>query len=144
MKFWSKIHLFVSAIFLGTLLGGYALAADSLSFVECEVTPAKQKIPAKPGSPLFNLHLKLRSKLESKSFAFLRVAVDTKEAGKFKTIEEKRIQKGSEVSQFNIPLYEWVPPKMSVFVLIQPKNPQPGETPLANSTKIIERPSAKQ
>lgn len=86
------------------------------------------------------LKLQIAYKLSDQEMADLKVAIDPAEEQNFQTVIEKRIRQGKGAAlDFEIPIKEWKTEKLNVFILIQKKDQKPGDPPLANTTKVIER-----
>lgn len=117
------------------------MAQNSVGFRECKLESAKVK-KEQPEADPYILHLKLRCALASQEIAYLKVAIDPTEEQNFVTVAEKRLRKGkSIVLEFDIPIEDWKTEKLSVFLVMQGKDPRPDDVPLANITRVIERAS---
>lgn len=123
----------------------YSMAQNSIGVRECILEPAKVKKEQALDSEPYILRLKVRCALASQEIAYLKVAIDPKEELNFVTVAEKRLRKGKAIPlEFEIPIEDWKTEKLSVFLLMQGKDPKPDDVPLANITRVIERASVLQ
>ena len=123
---------------------GISLAQNAISFRSCVLEPAKTSGKDVEGES-YVLRLELRCTLTSENHASLKVAVDSKETGNFQTVAEERLRRGRGIPlEFEIPITDWKTEKLSVFLVMQRKDAQPDDIPLATVTKSIEKTSLKK
>lgn len=133
-----RLSTFIALLFIST---SYSIAQNSISVRECVVEPAKVK-KEEPETDTYILRLKLRCALATQEIAYLKVAIDPKEEQNFVTVAEKRLRKGKGIPlELEIPIDDWKTEELSVFLLMQGKNPKPDDVPLANITRVIKRAS---
>ena len=136
-------RLFGIAVLM-VVASGVSMAQNAISTKTCvlEMTKSREK---QAENQEYLLRLDLRYTLTSAELASLKVAVDSKEAGNFQTVAEERLRRGRGIAlAFEIPITDWRTEKLSVFLIMQKKNPKPDEVPLATTTKVIERSSVKK
>lgn len=126
------------------ITSGHSVAQNAIGIRECVIEPMKSNKAASGALP-YVLKLKLRCSLASQEVAYLKVAIDPKEEQNFQTVAEKRLRQGKGIPwDLEVPIEDWKTEKLSIFILMQNKDPKPDDMPLANVTKTIERASVKK
>lgn len=121
-----------------------SIAQNKILIKECIIEPLAVD-EKHPGLQPYFLKLKLVCSLMSENIATLKLALDSEKEGIFQTVAEKRVRKGKGVPlEFEIPIENWKTEKMSIFLVMQGKNAGPDNTPLANTTRIIDKSAVKK
>lgn len=106
---------------------------------ECILEPVRL-MKSQAGDESYKLRLNIRCTLASQEVGILKVAIDPEEIENFKTVAEKRVRQGKSLPiQLEIPIQNWKTEKLTVIVMLQDKNPELGQPPLANVIRTFDK-----
>lgn len=132
-------RIFLIIWILGIATFAQAQAQNSMHLKECILEPVRL-MKSQAGDESYKLRLNIRCTLASQEVGILKVAIDPEEIENFKTVAEKRVRQGKSLPiQLEIPIQNWKTEKLTVIVMLQDKNPELGQPPLANVIRTFDK-----
>lgn len=124
-------------------IAAQAFAQNAIGLKHYSIEESKGKSGTTEGDG-YLLRLKIACKLAGPETAILKITADPLEDQKYVTLAEIRVRKGKQTPvELDIPISTWKKDRLNLYILLQEKDTQPEDTPLANKSVFLERASIK-